>query len=147
MPSRPFISWSADQLKEYLEENRGVKSSVEALLVELSYRRTKAAIEIKTAAEAALAYMGATQASVETISKPRTDSRYSCFLSYAHIDQATAEKVRKLIDQSGLPSWIDLDGLNPGAEWEPALRRALDGQSSAHNRQSERHDRPIIYCR
>jgi hypothetical protein len=57
--------------------------------------------------------MGATQASVETISKPRTDSRYSCVLIYAHIDQATAEKVRTLIDQSGLPSWIDLDGLNP----------------------------------
>jgi chromosome partitioning protein len=125
MPSRPFISWTAEELKRYFEENFNERQALDSLLVELSYRRTRAANELKNAVQASLLALGTPERTVSQISRPRSDSRYSCFLSYARVDQKIAKNFQTLIESSGLPSWIDLEGLSPGAEWEPALRRAL----------------------
>ncbi len=47
------------------------------------------------------------------------------FISYAHADQAAAQRVARQLGAAGLDVWFDRDKLQPGDNWALALGRAI----------------------
>jgi chromosome partitioning protein len=124
VPSRPYINWNVSDLDKLFAEARSDAGALQVLLVELSHRRTRAAKQLKEKVSERLAALGAPQPAQNSRAGV-TESHYSAFLSYAREDRASVDVVRKIIDQSNLPTWLDTAGIAPGQQWESTLRRAL----------------------
>lgn len=47
------------------------------------------------------------------------------FISYSRGDAEFAKRLRHELKQAELSAWLDVDGLEPGSEWQPKLEEAL----------------------
>lgn len=47
------------------------------------------------------------------------------FISYPRNDASFAQRLRRRLKQASLSSWLDVDDLKPGTEWQPKLEEAL----------------------
>ena len=59
---------------------------------------------------------------------------YSCFLSYAHLDNEFAEKLRTDLIKNGVNCWKD-DDLQTGTRWKDEIDKAIKG-----------HDKLVLIC-
>lgn len=125
MPSRPYINWSAADLEKVFLEHPKNSDVLQILLVELNHRRTRLAKKLKEQVIERLSSLGAAPPTSSPTRDGQADGHYSAFLSYARADAGMADQVRKIIDQSNLPTWIDTAGISPGQQWEATIRRAL----------------------
>ncbi len=49
----------------------------------------------------------------------------TCFLSYAHEDAASAQRLNNDLVSAGALIWFDREALQPGERWIPAIRRGI----------------------
>jgi len=56
--------------------------------------------------------------------------RGSVFISYSHDDMEAAATLAFGLKASGIPVWLDRRRLNPGGDWEQALKRAVKSRAS-----------------
>ena len=49
----------------------------------------------------------------------------TCFLSYAHEDVASAQRLYDSLTRRGIRVWFDRESLQPGERWESAIRREI----------------------
>lgn len=61
---------------------------------------------------------------------PDEMERGSMFISYSHDDLGIALKLAASLRAAGLPVWLDKHRLNPGGDWETALKRAVKSRAS-----------------
>jgi hypothetical protein len=47
------------------------------------------------------------------------------FISYSRDDAAFVKKLRMRLKQAKLSTWLDVEGLKPGTQWQPELEKAL----------------------
>jgi hypothetical protein len=72
----------------------------------------------------------ATSADDLLASIPDDMERGSVFISYAHEDLASAAALASGLKAAGIPVWLDRRRLNPGGDWEQALKRAVKSRAS-----------------
>jgi hypothetical protein len=61
----------------------------------------------------------------ETPARPAAP-RFDVFISYSHIDKATADATCATLEQAGIRCWIAPRDITPGDEWGAAIVKAID---------------------
>ena len=61
---------------------------------------------------------------------PDDMERGSVFISYSHDDMPTAATLAVGLKAAGIPVWLDKRRLNPGGDWEQALKRAVKSRAA-----------------
>jgi TIR domain len=54
----------------------------------------------------------------------------SVFISYSHDDLEAAATLAAGLKAAGIPVWLDRRRLNPGSDWEQALKKAVKSRAS-----------------
>ncbi len=57
-------------------------------------------------------------------------AKYGVFISYSRQDEIVAKRVFNELNSNGVPAYRDLDRLQPGSSWAPALIEAIDGSEA-----------------
>ncbi|WP_430403138.1 AAA family ATPase [Hyphomonas sp.] len=57
-------------------------------------------------------------------------ANYGVFISYSRQDELVAKRIFDALNSNGVPAYRDLDGLEAGSVWAPALTQALDGSEA-----------------